>query len=147
LFDDTHEALNEIEGNTISKAYLCKSKRVNMKAGDLLFFYGSKTIKCIEPVGLLDSVTYTKDIEEIKRLVKRKSVYSDSDLEQMVNGKRDVTILVFRLLHYLEKPIQFKTIKTLNSYSNKFQTITTLVETDYKYLKQNNYFDERFIIN
>lgn len=147
LFDDTEEALNEIEGNTISKAYLCKSKRLAMKAGDLLFFYGSKNIKSIEPVGVLDEVIYTKDINEIKRLVKRKTVYADSDLEQMADGKKAVTVLIFRLLYYLDKPIKFQTIKTLESYNNNFQTITTLTETDYNNLKQNNYFDEHFIIN
>jgi hypothetical protein len=147
LFDTTSDALNEIEGNTISKAYLCKSKRLSMKAGDLLFFYGSKTIKCIEPVGIVDSITYTKDIDEIKRLVKRKTVYTDKDLEQMADGKKDITVLVFRLLYYIEKPIPSKMIKTLESYANKFQTITTLSETDYNRLKQNRYFDERFIIN
>lgn len=147
LFDDTADALNEIEGNTISKAYLCKSKRKNMKAGDLLFFYGSKTIKSIEPVGVLDEVVYTKDIEEIKKLVRRKTVYSDVDLEQMVDGKKALTVLVFRLLYYLENPVKFQVIKTLQSYSNNFQTITTLTETDYNNLKQNKHFDERFIIN
>jgi hypothetical protein len=147
LFDETKEALNEIEGNTISKAYLCKSKRKNMKQGDLLFFYGSKTIKSIEPVGVLDEVIYTKDIDQIKRLVKRKTVYSDTDLEQMVDGKKAVTVLIFRLLYYLEKPIKFQTIKTLESYNNNFQTITTLAESDYINLKQNKHFDERFIIN
>lgn len=147
LFDDTEYGLNEIEGNTISKAYLCKSKRKSMKPGDLLFFYGSKNIKSIEPVGLLDEVVYTKDIDSIKKLVKRKTVYSDVDLEQMANGKRDTTVLIFRLLYYLEKPIKFKTIKTLESYTNNFQTITTLTETDYINLKKNKYFDERFIIN
>jgi rRNA-processing protein FCF1 len=147
LFDDTESSLNEIEGNTISKAYLCKSKRLSMKAGDLLFFYGSKKIKCIEPVGILDSVTYSKDINEIKNLVKRKTVYSDDDLESLVMGKTNVTVLIFRLLYYLEIPIDFKKINTLESYSNKFQTITTLLETDYINLKQNKYFDERFIIN
>lgn len=147
LFDDTSDALNEIEGNTISKAYLCKSKRKNMKAGDLLFFYGSKTIKSIEPVGLLDEVIYTKDIEEIKRLVKRKTVYSDADLEQMADGKKAVTVLIFRLLYYLENPVKFQVIKTLESYTNNFQTITSLKDTDYNNLKQNKHFDERFIIN
>ncbi len=147
LFDDAEDSLNEIEGNTISKAYLCKSKRLSMKVGDILFFYGSKKIKSIEPIGILDSVTYTKDINEIKTLVKRKTVYSDSDLERLVQGKKDITVLVFRLINYMEKPIQFKTIKTLESYSNNFQTITTLTEIDYTQLKKNKYFDERFIIN
>jgi predicted nucleic acid-binding protein len=147
LFDNTSEALNEIEGNTISKAYLCKSKRKNMKAGDLLFFYGSKNIKSIEPVGVLDEVVYTKDIDEIKKLVRRKTVYSDTDLEQMARGKQAVTVLIFRLLYYLESPVKFQSIKTLESYTNNFQTITTLTETDYNHLKQNKHFDERFIIN
>lgn len=147
LFDDTAEALNEIQGNTISKAYLCKSKRKNMKPGDLLFFYGSKTIKSIEPVGVLDEVIYTKDIDEIKRLVKRKTVYSDADLEQMAGAKTAVTVLIFRLIYYLEKPVKTQIIKTLESYKNNFQAITTLTETDYSNLKQNKHFDERFIIH
>jgi predicted nucleic acid-binding protein len=147
LFDETESSLNEIEGNTISKAYLCKSRRKSMKAGDLLFFYGSKKIKCIDPVCILDSVTYTKDINEIKNLVKRKTVYSDVDLKNMASGKTEVTVMVFRLVYYLSAPIDFKKIKTLESYANKFQTVTTLTETDYIHLKQNKYFDERFIIN
>lgn len=147
LFDSTSEALNEIEGNTISKAYLCKSKRKNMKPGDLLFFYGSKNINCIEPVGVLDEVIYTKDIDEIKRLVKRKTVYSDADLEEMVDGRKAVTVIIFRLIYYLEQPIKRQMIRNLESYSNNFQTITTLTEKDYTNLKKSNYFDERFIIH
>lgn len=147
LFDETNDSLNEIEGNTISKAYICKSKRKSMKSGDLLFFYGSQNIKSIEPVGVLDEVVYTRDLEEIKSLVRRKTVYSINDLETLVKGKRDVTILIFRLVHYLPSPIKHNEIKTLESYSNNFQTITTLTEKDYNYLKQKKHFDERFIIN
>ncbi len=147
LFDDTEHGLNEIEGNTISKAYLCKSKRLSMKEGDLLLFYGSKNIGSIEPVGILDKVVYTKDINEIKNLVKRKTVYKDADLEEMTKSKREITVLVFRLVCYLPKPIKFAAIKELPSCSNNFQTITTLTHDDYNHLKQKHYFDERFIIN
>lgn len=147
LFDETDDSLNEIEGNTISKAYLCNSKRLSMKIGDLLFFYGSQSIKCIEPVGVLDEVIYTKDMEEIKNLVKRKTVYSNEDLKVLLKGHKDITVLIFRLVHYLPSPINHNEIKTLESYSNNFQTITTLTEKDYNYLKLNKKFDERFIIN
>ena len=147
LFDETETSLNEIQGNTISKAYLCKSKRLSMKSGDLLFFYGSKPYQSIEPVGILDSVTYTKDLEQIKNLVKRRTVYTDTQLEEFVNGKRDITVMIFRLVYYLNKPIKHKEIKTLESYNNNFQTVTTLLETDYQTLKQKQIFDERFIIN
>lgn len=147
LFDISESSLNEIEGNTISKAYLCKSKSLAMKSGDLLFFYGSKTIKSIEPIGVLDNVIYTKDIKELKELVKRKTVYSDEQLEEMLNGKKEVTVLVFRLLYYLSHPIKHNIIKTLDSYANNFQTITMLSESDYRNLKLKKYFDERFIIN
>lgn len=147
LFDETEHGLNEIEGNTISKAYLCKSKRLTMKGGDLLLFYGSKNIGSIEPVGILDKVVYTKDINEIKNLVRRKTVYKDDDLEEMTKTNREITVLLFRLVCYLRKPIKFNSIKTLPSCSNNFQTITTLTEEDYNYLKQKHYFDERFIIH
>ncbi|MCW3102714.1 MAG: hypothetical protein JWO09_1154 [Bacteroidetes bacterium] len=147
LFDDTDTSLNEIEGNTISKAYLCKSKRLSMKKGDLLFFYGSKSIKSIEPVGVLDNVTYTRDVDVIKSLVRRKTVYTDAQLAELASGAKEVTVLVFRLLYYLDKPITHKEIKTLESYANNFQTITTLTEKEYNLLKQKQYFDERFIIN
>ena len=147
LFDSTESSLNEIEGNTISKAYLCKSKSLLMKKGDLLFFYGSKDIASIEPIGVLDEVIYTKDITLINEKVRRKTVYSESDLDEMVNGKKEITVLIFRLLYYLEKPIKQKEIKLLESYSNNFQTITVLKESDYNNLKQKKYFDERFIID
>lgn len=147
LFDATESSLSEIEGNTISKAYLCKSKSLVMKKGDLLFFYGSKNIGSIEPIGVLDEVIYTKDFNVIQDKVKRKTVYSDSDLSEMVEGKKDVTVLIFRLVNYLDKPINQKEIKKLESYSNKFQTITLLKETDYNLLKEKKYFDERYIIN
>ena len=65
----------------------------------------------------------------------------------MVNGKKEITVLIFRLLYYLEKPIKQKEIKLLESYSNNFQTITVLKESDYNNLKQKKYFDERFIID
>ncbi|MBK7669565.1 MAG: hypothetical protein IPJ32_20850 [Sphingobacteriaceae bacterium] len=88
-----------------------------------------------------------KDINVINDKVRRKTVYSDSDLEEMVNGKKEITVLIFRLLYYLEKPIKQKEIKLLESYSNNFQTITVLKESDYNNLKQKKYFDERFIID
>lgn len=147
LFDNTETSLSEIEGNTISKAYLCKSKSLIMKKGDLLFFYGSRDIGCIEPVGVLDDLVYTKDLETITQLVKRKTVYKDADLEEMVKGKKEVTVLLFRLMYYLRYPIRAKEIKTLECYSNKFQTITHLKQADYLKLKNKNYFNERYIIN
>jgi len=147
IFDGTEFGLNEIEGNTISKAYLCKSKRVSMKAGDLLFFYASGKYKTIEPVGILDKVVYTKDLEEITQLVKRKTVYSNKQLTDMVLGKNPVTVLIFRLLYYLKTPIKYEGVIQLESHSNKFQTITTLSESDYINLKSKQHFDERYIIN
>lgn len=147
LFDNTETSLSEIEGNTISKAYLCKSKSLIMKKGDLLFFYGSKDIGAIEPVGVLDQLEYTKDLELIKNLVKRKTVYKETDFDNMIKGKKEITVLIFRLIYYLRNPIRNNEIKALESYSNKFQTITHLKQSDYLKLKSKKYFNERYIIN
>lgn len=147
LFDGTIEGLVEIQGNTISKAYICKSKRLTMKTGDILFFYSSGKHKVVEPTGILDSVQYTRDIAEVNQMVKRKTVYTEEELASMLTGQKELTVLIFRLIYYLKTPIRHQQIKKLKSYSNNFQTITTLDENDYSLLKSKNYFDERYIIN
>lgn len=47
LFDSTSDSINEIQGNTIIKAYISGSKTVRLKKGDILFFMLRKTVKLL----------------------------------------------------------------------------------------------------
>ena len=147
LFDKDEASINEIQGNTITKAYICGSPRKTMKEGSILLFYASKNKQVIEPVGILESLNRISDYTELKLFVSKRTVFTEEELKMMLESKKELTVVLFRLVYYINTPVSFKTIKELESFSNKFTSITTLKEKDYQLLKSKNYFDERYIIN
>ena len=147
LFDNTLDSINEIQGNTIIKAYISNSKIKNLEKGDLLFFYSSKTNQEIEPVGILESIQIVKDFEELWKLVGKKTVFSQQDLLKKLESKKELNVIIFRLITYSKKKVNLSKIKEIKSFKNKIQTITKLSETDYQKLKNEGYFDKRYIID
>lgn len=147
LFDSSPESINEIQGNTIIKVYISGSRTTKLKKGDLLLFYASKTNKVIEPVGVLESIEIVDNFEKLWNLVNKKTVFSQSDLQKMINEKKKLNVITFRLVTYLKKKVNLPKIEQLNSFKNKIQTITKISEADYQQLKDENYFDRRYIIN
>lgn len=146
LFDSEDYGLEEIQGNTIVKAYISKATRTDLKPGDLLFFYSSGNYKSIEPVGVLIDYKRISDKEELWNLVRNKTVYSQTYLNNLLDESEYLTVTIFRLVQYLKPVIGFNQIKNLKSYSNKFQTITKLDEQDYT-LTIKKSIDESFVIH
>jgi len=146
LFDDVDYGLQEVQGNTIIKAYISNTPQINLREGDLLFFYSSGEYKAIEPLGVLLEHKRVYNTDELWELVKNKTVYSQKDLEKMFKERKYLTVTIFRLVDYLEPIIKFEDIKCLQSFANKFQTITKLKETDYKQIKK-KHINESLIIH
>ncbi|KAF2330707.1 PIN domain-containing protein [Flavobacterium daemonense] len=147
LFDNSPDSVNEIQGNTIIKAYISNSKITKLKRGDLLFFYSSKTNQEIEPVGILETIQIVKDFDELWKLVSKKTVFSQEDLFNKLNEKKELNVITFRLVTYLRKKVKLVKIKEMKSFKNKIQTITKISEIDYQELKNEGYFDKRYIID
>ncbi len=147
LFDQTFDSINEIEGNTIIKAYVCNSQIKRLKEGDILLFYCSKTSQVIEPVGILETASIICNFDDLLEIVKKKTVFPREELLKLFSKKQEVHVITFRLITYLKKQIGLKKIKNIASFKNKIQTITELKESDYIILKNEGYFDERYIIN
>ena len=147
MFDTSPDSVNEIQGNTIIKAYISNSKIKNLKKGDLLFFYSSKTNQEIEPVGILESIQIVKNFDELWKLVGKKTVFSQQDLLKKLDEKNELNVITFRLITYLKKKVKLAKIKEMKSFKNKIQTITKISETDYQELKNEGYFDKRYIID
>lgn len=148
LFDEAPDSINEIHGNTIIKAYISSNTRVKrLKQGDLLFFYSSKINQMIEPIGILESSTIVSNFGDLWNLVKKKTVFSQDDLNKMLQEKGKLHIIIFRLITYMDKKIKLPKIKEIDSFKNKIQTVTKLKEADYLSLKNEGYFDKRYIIN
>ncbi|MGE5340218.1 MAG: hypothetical protein ACM3SY_01945 [Candidatus Omnitrophota bacterium] len=148
LFDKEINSVKEIQGNSIIKAYICKSKTKSLKRGDILLFYFSRELKIIEPIGILDKWKTIENLEELKSFVRGKTVFSEKQLEEMFETScGNLLVIIFRLIYYLKKPIELDKIKNLQCFSNKFIQITKMPEPDYLCLKERGYFDERYIID
>lgn len=146
LFDNEDYGLEEVQGNTIIKAYISNSTRRDLKPGDLLFFYSSQKYKSIEPLGVLIEHKRVDNLEELWNLVKSKTVYSKSELIKWLAERKYLTVTIFRLVQYLKPPIGFKTIENLDVYSNKFQTINKMSDRDYIRIKK-HHIDENSIVD
>src|SRR5690554_3477807 len=146
LFDAIDYGLQEVQGNTIIKAYISKTQILSPKKGDLLFFYSSGHYKSIEPIGEVIEHRRVNDFDELWKIVKSKTVYSREYLEKMFEERNFLTMTIFRFVDYLDPVIKFEEIKKLKSFSNKFQSFTKLHETDYKLIK-NKYLNESRIIH
>lgn len=146
LFDSEDYGLQEVQGNTIIKAYVSKSPRKDLVAGDLLFFYSSAKYKKIEPLGVLLEHKRVSDFDKLWALVRSKTVYSQNELKKMLSQRKYLTVTIFRLVQYLDPLLNFEEIKKLDCYGNKFQTITKMSENDYQYIKK-LYINENFIID
>lgn len=146
LFDNEDYGLEEVQGNTIIKAYISNSTRQDLVEGDLLFFYSSQKHKSIEPLGILIEHKRVNNFPELWEMVRSKTVYSPENLENWLRERKYLTVTTFRLVQYLSPIINFEKIKELESFSSKFQTITKLTENDYNIIK-NIYIDESFIVD
>ncbi len=147
LFDSAPDSINEIQGNTIVKAYISNTRIKSLNKGDLLFFYSSKTAQVIEPIGVLESSSEVDNFDDLWKIVRKKTVFSQSQLKEMLAKKSRLHVIIFRLITYMDKKITLTKIKQIDSLKNNIQTITRLKEQDYLRLKNEGYFDERYIIN
>jgi predicted RNA-binding protein with PUA-like domain len=147
LFDGLEESIREIQGNTIVKAYISSSKRKNLKQGDLLLFYASKNSKSIEPIGILETCQIVDNFDDLWNIVSKKTVYEKEQLQKMLQEKKKLFVIIFRLIGYLNKPIKLDKIQKLESFKNKIQTITKISDNDYNRLKNEEYFDRRYIVD
>ena len=147
LFDGLDDSIREIQGNTIIKAYISNSKIKKLKYGDLLFFYASKNSKSIEPIGILESCQIVDNFDELWSIVCKKTVFSQEKLLQMLQEKNKLHVITFRLIGYLKSPIGLAKITELESFKNKIQSITKISDDDYNILKNEKYFDRRYIVD
>lgn len=147
LFDKIPYSINEIQGNTIIKAYISNSKNRKPKKGDILFFYSSKVNQVIEPFGILESLDIINDFDKLWSIVRKKTVFTEVELRNWLIERKELHIITFRLIAYLKKNISLNKIKEIESFKNNLQTITQLREADYVKLNNEGYFDKRYIIN
>jgi ribosomal protein S18 acetylase RimI-like enzyme len=112
-----------IPGNTIRKVYLCRAQARQLRPGDLLFFYESKTpgfsaSQSVTSVGVLEAANSTLDIDELIQLTAKRSVYSQSELKAMIlQSEAPVKVLDFLLVGHFEPPVPLSRLLELGIFN------------------------------
>jgi GNAT superfamily N-acetyltransferase len=134
------------EGNAIEKAYLSRAQTRQLSPGDVLIFYRTTDHKEITSIGVCERVEYgVTDARDIQELVGRRSVFTDREIEEQAGDPN--TVILFKWHFDLEVPITYQTLLTEEIVSGPIQTIQSIEEEGYKYIRHTGGIDERFTIN
>lgn len=97
-------------GNTIRKIYLCRAKTMEIRSGDLLFFYESKGKgagrQAITSVGVVEAVSDAQSFVDLVRRCGERSVFAAKELEALgASRDRPVKCIDFLLTRHLDEPV------------------------------------------
>ena len=135
-----------VEGNTIKKAYLSHSGDTRITKGSVILFYRSQDEKTLTSIGIVDEVhRRMRDPKKIMELVRKRTVYSYEEIEEMV--ERPVHVLLFRHIFHLKKLLTLGEMKRMGISGVPPQTITEISENDYSMIKEACGIDERYTIH
>jgi predicted RNA-binding protein with PUA-like domain len=129
-------------GNTIRKVYLCRAKSRAITAGDLVFFYLSKSAsleasQCVTTVGVVEQVAEVASGDDLVRQTAKRSVFSAEQIHGMsASIKAPVKMIDFLLVGHLKPQISLATLierKVLDSRPP--QSIAQISEQKYGRLR------------
>src|ERR1700730_18835629 len=103
-------------GNTIRKAYLCRSKITRIHPGDLVFFYLSKderyaASQSITTVRIAEQVIDATTTDDLIRLTAKRSVFSAEEIHEMqATAASPVKMIDFLLVGHIHPPVRLDTL-------------------------------------
>ncbi len=131
------------EGNTIKKAYLSRKNVKKISPGDILLFYRSQKDPGITTLGVVESAfPNLSNKEDIFREVGKRSVYSNSEIEEMTEG--GALAILFKY-HFHLTPLPLNTLREMGLYHP--QSIGEIPHEEYLKIKERGEVDERFTVN
>lgn len=134
-----------VEGNTIKKAYISRSKMRQINPGDLVIFYRSKDMKKITSIGVVDDVYLdVENTEDIIKIVSKRTVYSSAELEEM---KKPVMIILFRHHFHLNNPLDLGDLIDIGVLSGPPQSITEISHEKYIKIRDKGRINERYTVH
>lgn len=122
-------------GNAIKQAYLCRAQTKEIRPGDIVLFYRSEDFQSITTIGVAEKYAELNNAVEIATLVKRRTVYSMKEIEEM--AKKKTKVLLFRLVHHFHRPIAKDWLVKNTSISAAPQSITRISNETFEKLLAN----------
>ncbi len=111
-------------GNAIKLAYLSHAPSNLVQAGDIILFYRSKDMMAITSLGVVERVMASSDADEIVQAVRRRTVYSRSEIELM--ARRVTKVMLFRHIEHFEVPRPYAWLRAERFVHGYIQSITRI---------------------
>lgn len=148
LFSPAHplwnssDARDRTPGNTIRKVYICRSPTRTLTPGAVVLFYLSKSSdyrrsQSVTSVGVVERVEFALTVDELIRLVGRRSVYSEESLRAMSPTEQSPVMVIDFLLHgHFDPQLSLDLLLTSGAFSDRPpQSIKRLDEAAYQNLR------------
>jgi GNAT superfamily N-acetyltransferase len=119
-------------GNAIKMAYLCFANTKKIDPGDIVLFYRSADEQAITTLGVVESCETLSDSESIVARVKRRTVYSQEEIDDM--AKKPTKVILFRLVRHLHRPPRLADLKATGVLKGAPQSITKLSHENFEVL-------------
>ena len=110
-------------GNSILKAYICRSAIKTLASGSILMFYRSQDSAKIRAVGVVDRCLRSTSAEEIARFVGKRTVYSMKQIQEICQP--DAFAILFRYARNID-PISLKKMVAAGALKAAPQQITEI---------------------
>lgn len=123
--------LYSCQGNTIKKAYLSHSKIQTINKGDIVLFYRSHDRKSIQCMGIVESVFFSDNVDDVFSRIAKRTVYNYDELREITNKK--TLVILFRFIS-LNREISSKDIKDAGIKGN-IQSIRKITNDQYLLIK------------
>lgn len=127
LFDSIHTA-----SNAIKQAYLCHAQLRQLNPGDVVLFYRSIDERAITSLGIVEQYEMLQEVNEIADRVRRRTVYSMSEIENM--ARKPTKVMLFRLVKHFTHPPSFDWLKQNRIVNGNIQTIREIDDDAYQRL-------------
>lgn len=121
-------------GNAIKLAYLCHSQTKSIREGDILLFYRTEDEKSITSIAIVDKFSVLKDASAIASMVSRRTVYSQTEIEEMANS--DTRVILFRLIRHLKIPLKSSLLESNCGIKGPIQSIRKINDDQFKKILQ-----------
>lgn len=122
-----------VEGNAITKAYLCHSPIKKIEPGDILIFYRTSPSQIITSIGIVESIyPEMRDSNQIVKLVAKRTVFTKKEIEDM---KKPILVILFRHHFHFKKYLTLDLLKEAGIVAGAPQSISHISHESYMHLK------------
>lgn len=146
---------NEPHRNAIRKVYISRSIERNLRSGDIILFYrtGGYYESVVSTIGVVENViTSIKDENDFVRLCRKRSIFSDHELVQHWDYRRNNRPFIVNFLYVysfkkrpiLKRLIDLGIIRDIESAPRGF---TPISDGHFKLILGEARFDESLIVN